>query len=172
MPILNIKSNKLNFEIVESLDPKVLSFLDTSTYLEKSPDKPLVEVLVPGYSKSVIVPYKVNRFNTLSAGQLNITCGTNDNMPDGVYQLTIRVCPYEVVFCTKYYLKTDLLQYEIDDILLNILYKQELSDSIKKSINTMFVLLESAKVHARNGNIEEATEMYKKIQKLVTKIKC
>ena len=172
MPLLSIKTNKLNFDVIESLDPKVLSFLDKSTYLEKSPDKPLLEILVPGYSKSITVPYRINSYNTISAGQLNITCGKTEILPDGVYEITIRVCPHDTIFLTKYYLKTDLLQYEIDNLLLSVLNKQDMSEGFKKSINNIFILLESAKVHARNGNVEEAIEMYTKVQKIVNKLNC
>jgi hypothetical protein len=172
MPLLSIKTNKLNFDIIDSLDPKVLSFLDKSMYLEKSPDKPLVEILVPGYSKSILVPYRIHSYNSISAGQLNISCGKTENLPDGVYEITIRVCPHDSIFLTKYYLKTDLLQYEIDNLLLSILNKQDMSDSFKKAMDNVFILLESAKVHARNGNVEEAIEMYKKVQKIINKLKC
>lgn len=172
MPILTIQTNVLDFDILEVLDPKSISIIDKSSYLDGRPDKPTLEVLAPGYSKSHLVPFRPFNINIVNAGQLNIGCGSNVNLPDGVYCITLRVCPQEEVFITKTYLKTDLIDYEYDQKLLMILNNRQLSEDLKRKFQDIELILMAAKSHAKNGNTKEATSLYHKAQKYLDKINC
>lgn len=172
MPILSIKSNKLNFDVIESLDPTSISIIDKSEYLDVRPDKPTMEVLVPGFSESHLTPWRPFNINIINAGQLNIGCGPNVNLPDGVYCLTLRVCPQEEVYLTKTYLKTDLLDYEFDQKLLMVNSNKHISEELKRKFQDIEFLILVAKSHARNGNTTEATTLYSKAQKYLNKINC
>jgi hypothetical protein len=172
MPILTVKSNELNFEIIDSLDPRTIAFLDKSVYLESSPDKPMVEVLIPGSTKPIVVPFRTNEYNVITGGQLNISCGKNSTLPDGVYTLKISVCPHEYVFLSKTFLKASLLEYELDSILLKQLEHRDIPKNFKKDFEYSIRLLEAAKIHAERGNINESTNLYKKVSKIVNKLNC
>jgi len=172
MPLLGLHQNKLDFDVIETFDAQTLVIVDKSSYLDNSPEKPTMEVLVPGYSVSKLVPFNAYNVNVINAHQLNISCGDNENMPDGVYCLTLSVCPNDVVYIKKTYLKTDLLEYAIDNALIAVNSCALLTKEIKDIFITIDLLLSTAKAHAREGNIIEATSLYKKIQKLLTKIKC
>lgn len=172
LPILSIKSNKLDFDVIECLDTKSISIIDKSEYLDIRPDKPTMEVLAPGFSEAHLTPWRPFNINIINAGQLNIGCGPNVNLPDGIYCLTLRVCPQEEVYLTKTYLKTDLLEYELDDKLLMILSNKFISEEIKRKFQDIDLLILSAKAHARNGNTKEATSLYSKAQKYLNKINC
>lgn len=172
MPLLSIKTNKLDFQILESSDPKTIIVLDKSIYLDTYPEKPLLEVLLPGYSKSILVPFKAFDYNVINSSQLNISCGDNTNLPDGVYCITLRICPHDSVFLTKIFLKTDLIDYKFSNFLLSILEKRDFSNEEKRIIENYYIILESAKSHASFGNTKEASLLYKKAEKILNKLNC
>lgn len=167
MPILGIHKTDLDFSVIETMDPKTIVIIDKSTYMDKKPQKPKLEILAPGYTQAKIVSYNPYKTTVVNARQLNLTCGNSVNMPDGIYVIKMSICPNEHVYLEKTFLKTDLLEYAIDSKLLETLSCKDLTDKFKRDMETIFILLKSAKAHGANGNINEATKLYSKIEKLV-----
>jgi hypothetical protein len=162
----------LDFDVLDVLDTKTLTIIDKSEYLCNDPEKPVMEVLIPGNTKPILVPFRPNTINVINAHQLNLSCGDNSNMPDGVYRLTYRICPQDSMYIDKYYLKTDILEYQLDILLLKVLSCKDINKDLKKTFDSIFLYLTAAKAHARAENIKEATSLYKRAQKEINKTNC
>lgn len=172
---LGIRKHTLSFEILNTGNPKTLVFLDSSDYYEE-PERPLLEITLPGYNKYFlvnVVARKVNTFNSNTIGMTETLSSHNlVNLPDGVWTLKFKVCPYDKVYIQKYHLRTVTLEEQI----ANIFEYMDLSDcdveDTKKYQNTLvdiFVLLEAAKANAeKRGAVKKATEQYQKANSLVT----
>ena len=111
--MLGVHQNTLDHEILETGNPKTLIFVDSSVYMEE-PDRPLLEVLLPGYNKYLLVNYvakQVNPFNSGTLG-LNRTLSNSDliDLPDGIWQIKQKICPYKYIFIVKKHMRvTNLL---------------------------------------------------------------
>lgn len=162
----------LDFDVIEMLDTKTLTVIDKSIYLCDDPEKPVLEVLIPGNTKPILVPFRPGVANVINSHQLNLSCGDNYNMPDGVYRLTYRICPQDSMYIDKYYLKTDILEYQLDYLLLQIISYKDIDKNLKKAFDNIYLYILSAKAHARAGNIKEASNLYQRAQKEINKITC
>lgn len=110
------RENIIDFEIIPTGNPNTLVFVDSSTYIEE-PDRPLLEILMPGYSKFLlanVVARQINTFNSNTLGYtelLNADCLLE--LPDGVYRLNYKVCPYTVNYKIKNIIRTTLLEQKL-----------------------------------------------------------
>lgn len=170
MPILGIHRNALDFDVIDQMfDPKTLTVLDKSIYMDKHQEKPVLEILMPGSSKPILTPFNPYSYTVVNSRMLNLGDG---NMPDGVYKLTYRICPQEQLFISKYFLKTDIIELGIDQLLLRVFSSDDVDKNLKSRIETVSLLIMSAKAHAREGNVIEASNLYKRAQKELNKTNC
>ena len=93
---LELSTHHLDFDIYESdYNPKTMVFLDKSSYME-TPEKPKLEVILPGFVDSKVVPINPNSLNVLNTSALGISSiNSFEDLPDGAYTLTYRICPHE-----------------------------------------------------------------------------
>lgn len=173
---LGIKKHILDFEILNTGNSKTLVFLDSSEY-NGNPEKPLLEVTLPGHNKYFllnVVARKLNTFNSNTIG-LTETLNSHDivNLPDGVWRLKFKVCPYDKVYIQKYHLRTVTLEENIQkffdwldisdcDIAETEKYKNDIVD--------IFILKEAAKANAIKGRIKKASDQYQKANDLITNL--
>jgi hypothetical protein len=173
--MLNIETYEIRFSILEGNDNKVLYLLDHSKYLD-APEKPLVCITPPGYTGRIEIPYSPNSIITINSDHLQLTdsCEYEElaDLPDGVYHITLKVCPYDELFCSKYYLRVNKLESEYEKFLLTY---NEIDDKVLKTLIEIEILIKSAKVSAAYGDPKSATSKYdaamKKINRL-TKVNC
>jgi hypothetical protein len=171
---LGIRKHNLNFDILDTGNPRTLIFLDSSEYFEE-PDRPLLEVTLPGYTKYFLLNVAARKVNTFNSNTIGLTETLNShnlvNLPDGLWTLKFKVCPYDKVYVQKYHLRTVTLENNIQKIFDFV----ELSDcdiekdeKYQSAIIDIFILLESAKGHALKGNVKKASDQYQKLNTLVT----
>lgn len=176
MPLLDINTYRIDFLALSSNDTKTIVLVDTSNYLS-FPEKPLLDIVPPGYTGFIQVPYVPNSVIVLNSDTLKLTeqCEYNElpDLPDGVYQITMKVCPYDQLYTKKCFIRTSLLESQFQNLLLGI---TDDSIKIKKEIIDIDVLIMSAKAEANVCNIEAATEKYniafRKINNLLKLINC
>lgn len=176
MPLLDINTYKINFLALSSNDTKTIVLVDTSNYLS-FPEKPLLDIVPPGYTGFIQVPYTPNSVIVINSDTLNLTaqCDYSElsDLPDGVYQITMKVCPYDQLYTKKCFIKTSLLESQFQNLLLGM---KDDSVKTKKEIIDIDVLIMSAKAEANVCNIESATEKYniasKKVNSLLKIIDC
>lgn len=172
----------LDFEILETGNLKTLVFIDSSQYME-NPEKPLLEIILPGMNKYLLVNIQPRKVNTFNSNTLNLTptilndCNLID-LPDGVYSFKYKICPYKYINRVKIYLRVTNLLISLKKVLDDL----SLSDctissdnGIKDAILDIFILIESAKASAELGNKERASNKYhiadKKVSCLLEKLK-
>jgi hypothetical protein len=114
---LGLYRNNLDFEILETGNPSTLVFVDSSQYIEP-PDKPLLEVFIPGYSKYLLVNIIPNQVNTFNSSTLRLSESLSIShltiLPDGVWNFKYKICPYAYVFIEKSTMRTTLINKKLD----------------------------------------------------------
>ena len=169
------RQNIIDFDIIRTGNPKTLVFVDSSNYIEE-PDRPLLEIIFPGYNKFLlanVVARQVNTFNSNTLGftdLLNVDCLVE--LPDGVYRLKYKVCPYTVNYKVKHIFRSVLLEEKLkfiyDKLDISPCNIKE-STTILSGIAEVHMLIEGC--HSIAGtNQRKATEFYALAMKLVTNI--
>lgn len=170
-----IHKHILDFEILDTGNPKTLVFVDSSEYMEE-PERPLLEVVMPGYNKYVLVNVIAKRVNTFNSSTLNINqVLTSDclvDLPDGLWQFKYKICPYKYTYKTKNFMRTALLQNKLayleDQIDLAGCEAQENKETKVELLN-IYMLIEGAK-NLANMNGKKAASYYQLADKMVSKL--
>lgn len=180
MPILGLQTQSVNFTILEDNDPKTITLQDKSVYFG-TPEKPLVEVLPPGYTGRVEFEYTPNSIITIDSDLLQLSfsagIGSTTDLPDGVYQIALKFCPYSEFYLKKCYLKTSLFLRDFECFLLK--FNPDCCEDVKKlksDIIDIEILILSAKAEVGVCNVDKATQKYqlavKKLSALNKKLTC
>ncbi len=164
-----IQENHLDFEVLDTDDPKIIIFIDASTYLDTNPEKPILEVVLPGFNQYFIIniiPYQVNVFNANTIGFTKTF--TNEynclgDLPDGVWEFTYRVCPYDLVYIQKCVLRCALLNQKLNTIyrlLENTDCSLKEDRQLKNKLTDIDVFIHTAKAYAAECNKTKASNFY------------
>lgn len=165
----------LNFDILDTGNPKTLVFLDESEYMEQ-PERPLLEVVMPGFDKYFLVNIEASKVNTFNSNTLNLTAVLKQdfltNLPDGIWDFRYKICPYDKVFTCKKHMRTALLNEKL--ALLHS--KIDLSDcdtkddkDLEKDLFRIYSLIEGAKAVV-NINAKKAQSYYQIADKMIQKL--
>lgn len=169
-----LRKHILDFEIVPTGNPKTLVFVDASEYRDV-PERPLLEVILPGYNKYFLVNIVANRVNTLNSNIIGLTSLLNGdelvNLPDGAYNLRYKICPYTTTYIDKVHFRTTLIEQQLGDLYEKI----DTSECCNKNselfaeIAEVYSLIEGAKIIACRDD-EKAHGFYQLASKLIDKI--
>lgn len=165
----------IDFQIWDSNDPEKIIILDTSLW-QHIEDKPsIMEIVIPGDKDPVVLYYSKNSVNILNSLNLGLNCSdcgdTFTDLPDGVYEITVKGSP-DKFYKKRYYLKTTTLQNKLDDVLIKH-YSDckncaENSEDISKILRYKD-LLSVAEAFIRKGHACNAQEIIFHIQSIVKK---
>jgi len=171
---LGIDQNILYFDIYDSdMNPKTFIIFDKSYYMDKYPNNPIMDVTPPGFMKAISLPFIPREYNIINTGNLKLACGEIGDLPDGIYTFRLSLCPNEIMYVCKTYLRTTLLEYKFHSLLLSCeCVESEDSDRTKKILMNIDILIQSAKANAERGNILKATSMYAYIEKMINRLNC
>lgn len=170
-----LKQHILDFEVIPTGNPKTLVFIDSSEYYTE-PEKPLLEVTLPGYTKYFLVNVIARQVNTFNSNTIGLTELLNGDalvsLPDGAYHFRYKVCPYTVLHKDKVVFRTTLIENKLSDV-----YNQlEATDCSKKndqeilnSLVEIHALIEGAKAVVCK-NEKKANDFYSLANTLVDKI--
>jgi len=177
--MIGLKTNILDFEIIPTGNVKTLVFADSSSY-SKQPDSPILQLKLPGFTKHFTINIDFGKVNVLNSHLIGLTnVLKNDEcsaLPDGIYEITYKICPYDFFTITKYYLKSDLLELDIASIFNSVNCNTNITElpNLKKQITDILILLQSAKSCVNEGYIERGQKDFilaqKKVNKLIQKI--
>lgn len=172
--MLGIHRNHLDFEILETGNPKTLVFVDSSQYIE-SPDRPLLEVFLPAFNKYLLVnviPGQVNTFNSSTLG-LNSALQINflQDLPDGVWSFRYKICPYDFIFIDKKHIRVTQLICKLSEVYNTISIDgcecpTQIDVFIQKQLTRIHILIEGAKAVV-NLDYIKAGRYYNLANKLV-----
>lgn len=163
---LGINKNDLSFLILDTDNPKTLVFIDTSYYY-KNPDRPLLEITPPGFSKYFLVNIVARQVNTLNSTNIGMTDFLESlclsDLADGIWTFKYKICPYDQVFTIQYHLRTVRLEQTLCQIFNSLDFSDcdiQEDEFIKKNVTDIMLAIASGKANARAGNIREAHALY------------
>ena len=168
-----MKNIHIDFQIYDSNDPKQIIVLDTSiwSYIE---DKPaIMEIITPGNDSPVTLYHSKNAVIKLDSYNLGLNCQNcgdeTADLPDGVYEITIKGSP-DKFNKTRYYLKTTTTLSKLDDIILKEYQSCNSCAEERDSKALRYVdLISIAEAFIRKGYKCEAQDILFKIQDFVNK---
>jgi hypothetical protein len=170
-----LKKHILDFEIVPTGNPKTLVFIDSSDYYIE-PEKPLLEITLPGYNKYFLVNVVARKVNTFNSNTIGLTDLINDNclidLPDGSYHLRYKICPYNLLYIDKKFFRTTMLEQKLIDLYDKIdgTDCSTKEDKVKsQDLIEIHTLIEGAKSIV-NKNEKKANSFYQIASKLVDKL--
>ena len=163
----------VDFQVYDSGDPKVFIVIDTSEWAHIENKPTIIEIIPPGFDKPVINYFdqmKVNVFNSHNLGLSCFDCkgGGNIDLPDGIYDITLKGSP-ETFNRNKKYLRTTSTQLELDGLLLDLASDcGDIKDNnLFKKYQEIQMLLRAAEANVRHNNECVAQNLLLKAQGLI-----
>lgn len=167
--------SRLNFDITDTHDFKTLGIVDTSWY---NPDitveTPTIEILPPGYVLSAspyFMPRALNVYNSNGLGITKASCEEElVDLPDGLWKIKYSICPNSELFIEKFFLRTDRIQCRYTQAFLS--FDLDTCDNPidlkkKRDLDEIEFYITGAIAAANNQNAKEASDLYKKADRLL-----
>ena len=170
-----MKIGKINvdFQVLETKDPKIFSIADTSNWGSITTKKSIIEITLPAEVNKVVHYFNKQSINIFNSGNLNLNCPTGDchevdlvDLPDGIYTITVKGSP-DSFQQTRTYLRTTLTQLELDKLFINNME----NDSLLEKITNIDLLLNAAEANVRLNNISKAQELLFLVHELIKESK-
>ena len=167
----NMNNIRLYFQVVGTDNPKTLRVVDESEWGILADRAAIIEVVPPGRQDPSVFYLGKNQVNIFNS--LNLCLNEEEdknkflNLPDGIYDITIKGSPSSYNFNRKY-LKTDVIRLDLDKVWARagILCDHQ-DDDLMEKIKEVEFLLTSAEANTRIGNIIEAESLLEKAQRLM-----
>lgn len=167
----------IKFEIIPSVDCRVLIIADLSNYAHLESSSVLIDITLPGYETPIELDFQPHQLNIFNANNLGLSnAQTSDalpNLPDGIYTITIKMCPYDVFSFTKNHLQNcqQLCAFKNQLIATDILCCcDEKAEKAKIKLSDISLLIEASQAHADRCNIRRAMEHYRKADELLNQL--
>lgn len=157
----------IDFDILPS-SPRTIRVYDASEWSYASKKTSYIQIVPPGSIKCVTLPFKKKGINTINAKDLGLGCG---DLPDGLYEIKV-LSKLEGIEETKYYLKTDTLEYNLSKSIIKINELSTFGKKEKESVFQLKWLLEVAKSYTKEGSYQEALRAYSMAKSLSDTINC
>lgn len=172
--MLGLHKHILDFEILETDNLKTLVFVDSSQYMDE-PDRPLLEVILPGHTKYFLVNVTAKNVNTFNSSTLGLNKALVQSemldLPDGIWHFKYKICPYKYVFVIKSVMRVSLLLNK----LKSLYQKLDLTEcnskeaaKIDRELTRIHVLIEGARAEA-NNDPEKASDYYNLADRMIQK---
>jgi len=155
---------------VYSGDPSSLYVADYSNWLTLETRPAVISITLPGSSTPIVYSFSKRTINEYNSNTLYQECGDCDFTPleDGIYTITVKsTTPYEL---TKYYLKMDVIQLELDKMVidLGLNYDRNKIGYLDEYFQIKF-FMDAAEANLRDGDIQTAQNYFQYVQKLISK---
>lgn len=176
---------KIDFSVLTQEDyfnPEILFIADTSKWLHLEDKPSIIEIQTPGSNTPVVNYFDKKAINTFRSVDLALNCPTCDklefhDLPDGVYNITLKASPSNFQKNRKY-LRTTKARLELAKFLvsLNMGCESEENKQLQEEVLKISLLLDSAEANVVFDNIQTAHDEYKiakdKIEKLTNCKEC
>ena len=169
----------VDFQIIETGNPKILSVIDTSIWLYAENKPSYISIRLPGSSKDKIFTFKKESVTSFNSHTLGISCLKGDcteenyvDLPDGIYTIKV-LSGYEGIEKQRYYLKTDKIDLEIAKkvTLIGFNYSDAVKDSIQM-IKDIKWQLDVAKSWTKLGDFIQADKFFQEAVKSFNSQNC
>lgn len=166
---------RIDFSILQSDDPKYLSILDLSEYYQLESRPVVISITLPGSEDPVKAYLGKNRVNVFNSINLGLSCFTDCeqeylDLPDGLYCIKTEIS--DELYKERYYLRTALLQLDLDKIMVRVGLEYDPSNrAFREWYLNVNIALDAAHAHARTGNIPDCKRMYDEVVLMIDKYK-
>jgi len=172
---MDIVKINIDFEVIPTHNPARLWVGDMSSWGIAENQASVILITPPGSTKSINAVFQKHKLNIFNSVNLNLSCLAEceeqdyADLPDGVWTLRVKSA-YTDLEKTRYFLKTDIFQLELDKIYIRIgldfdKNKKELRDDLAD----VEFLLRTASAHARNGDFYKSSRDFAGAQDLLDK---
>jgi hypothetical protein len=157
---------EINFQVIDSGDPKTLLVADFSSWKVIKELPSYIEITLPGARNPVITSFnkqKINGFNSLSLGtSTHINCTENfQDLPDGIYNICVKGGRDGQHSFHRYYLKKDKFQNDLDEVWIKLdLDYSVFNKELRESLLIIEGLLRAASAATRKGFIPQAKNFF------------
>lgn len=155
--------HKIEGGIIEQCKCNIISFLDTSEYIEGlEVTNPILQIFPPDWDKYFSIKYNLNGITILRPEHIN-----HGSFPDGIYHFIQSICPndklinkfcYLNICCTRKHLASLICDYMNNEDKLEELYKLKMQ-------------LESSQDLVELGEVKKGTELFKITRKSLNRLK-
>ena len=185
---MSIDTSVLNvdFEVLGcSTNCKVLKVVDLSNWGPTYGNPTYIDITTPGSTIAITNIFQKNQVNVFNTNNLNLSDVTDyshlGNVPDGIYQICVRVClgvdaqsPPQPIYNTtcQYFLQDCLFRCQIARKLLSIdLTCQPCRTKLLEEIQEIQLYLDAAQAQIQNCNVNKASEYFQRAQVLLQRLK-
>lgn len=166
-------SQKINIDFDIKSDLYYLKIFDFSDWGLIETRRSIIEITLPGFTTPVTKyfdKHKINIFNSIMLDSTCVDCASEEpqTLADGIYLITVKGSPSTYIKERKY-LKSDLLQMEIDKIYIDSMSNSDKNLIIKKLTEIEF-LLKGAEAHLRYDMERECSMLFEQAQKEVRRL--
>lgn len=170
--MLEITNPLLDFEILNTVDPKKLIVADTSVWGFIENDPSIIEITPPMEDKPIVHFFNKNQINIFNSSNLYLSdMTTSADLPDGVYTITLKGSgPENCNMKTCLYLKTDVIDLKIANQYLQTDFLDNKKDnSIKDFLLDLRTLIVGAESAVKLGNPSEGLARLQKANQILDK---
>lgn len=172
---MTIGTPKIDFQIINSNDPKILMIADFSEWFHIESKPAVISITMPGSKYPVQHNFVKNNLNGFNSNTLGMTCdvGCDDpkysDLPDGIYKICVEGSP-NTFKKIRYYLKTDRTSLDLDKQMVKLGIEYNLSDKeYREHLETIDFLLRVARAATRLGEIPKGSQHFEHAIKLLEK---
>jgi len=158
---------KLDFNILETHNPKTIVFVDESIYGDTSPIFPTLQIRMPNLEKVYKALIRTEKVNALYTTTIGFSEAISD-FPDGIYEFKYSISPHNISYVCKKVIKVDQAYSDLKKINSNINCKDDVYFSKLAEIH---LLLLSSQIEVEN-NSDEASKKLELAKKLIKKLSC
>lgn len=169
---MNFNKINVDFQVINTDDPKVLVIADTSEW-SVIKDKPtIIEVTTPGSRRHITNYFSQGDFNILNSSTLGINCGAECEedlveLPDGVYKIKVIGSP-EKFYKERYYFRNNNLKLKLAELYVKL--GRDIEEGNKKEAEILWnahLLLQASDFSTMLGHIGEASDFYRQAEKMI-----
>lgn len=161
---------ELNFQVLDSGDPKMLLIADYSSWKVIKELPAFIEITLPGRRKPVISTFSKERINGFNSLSLEVSCHVDCeenfvDLPDGIYEICLRGGKDGERKFHRYYLKKDKFQQELDKAWVKLGLEYSIFDKdLRNALLVIEGLIKAASAATRQGKIPQANDFFKLAQ--------
>jgi len=165
--------SKIDVDFYVGSNPYHLFMTDISEWGVIADSPSIVEITLPGSDKCIVKYWDKGKVNVANSNTLNLTCPTCTDankvtLHDGIYKIVVKGSP-ETYSRTRYYLKTDLLDMEVDKLILS--YPKYYKDvDFSKKLTEIEALIRGAEANVRFDNLRLAGLAFQAAQEAVERL--
>lgn len=163
---------KVDFQVINTDDPKVLVIADTSEWGVIKDTPTIIEVTTPGSRNPITNYYDQGEFNILNSATLGINCGAKCkedlvDLPDGVYKIKVIGSP-EKYNKERYYFRNEKLKLRLAEVYIKL--GRDIKQGNKQEAEMLWIaelLIKASESATKLGYIGEASDFYMQASKIV-----